>query len=1694
MNCSIKKNRIFPYTLLSIILILPAAVAAMSAGSTVNLIKSDNTGIELEVEIVDLNISPEPKSNQEQYRITITGESNAGASGLPDLPHISRMLVVHPTAAIDLSWESSDPRIIPARTPVTIPQSDFSGDQILNSVEDGIQLREFYPEQIVEISEPAIMRGTRLIRVTVNPVQFDIKSNDLRVYDHIRIRLDYTVNNALNPVKDPHRARPSITAHRMLRSLVMNPQDITRDSDGERGSFIYVIPEFEGVAETIAPLVNWRCRQGYPTEVIAIGRRDNNVDVRNAIREAYEEWDVPPEQVTLIGDADLDHADFMIPTWDVGRVYMWETDYKFALLEGNDLLPEVAVSRISARSIAELRRVVQKILQYESDPFMDETEWYIRAAVMANDFQTGYSSIYLQRWLRKMLLEVGFAEVDTFYFIHENQVSDHEFIRDNVNEGISLFNYRGWGQFSGAWRVGQANEFRNGRKLTLFVLPTCNTCDFADHILSPHSYAEDFLWANNGGAIGTIGSSGFTHTNYNNVLDGGILNAFYRDDVWQIGWALNQGKLELFRHFGLFNDVEDPQVEGLLCWEAHAYQYNLIGDGGTELWTGIPQQVNVQHPDVITTGENLISVIIQDSENDEPVPDATVTLVKDNEIMRVGKTDTEGFVRFTFTPGELEPGEIQLTATRHNMVPHLADIEVEVPQVFLGFSSLIIDDDRAGRSRGNGDHLASPDEILELRTYVANYGNAAPQNPVELDLILLNGDVRIIQGEANIEQPPARGDSAMVTFVVELGQAIYNGQRIIFQLDVAEGENIWQSAIDFGAATSDLEYIRHVFNPDPFNTGDTAWVDVTLRNIGAIPSQAMEATLISGREAINVYNDRADVTPVYPEGNDSLAVARFRIHAHDLTVPGTRADMTILFASEDGFLDTTHFAFVVGEAGDGTPFGPDAYGYVCFDDTDGDWEGVPEYNWIEIAPDLGGQGTDTEIHDQGNELDFSVTVDLPFNFSYYGQDFELITICSNGWFAFGDESKLADFQNRRIPPALGPRAQVCVFWDDLVNDTLNNGDQVGGIFHWYDDQNHRFIIEWSRMRRYIGLDEHGNMRPGGENTFQAILLDPQIYQTPTGDGEIIFQYETVNNDAAVDPNEFDTPYSTVGIVNLNGTDGIEYTYWNEYSNGAAPLQDNRAIKFSTRLIAKLGYVQGIVLDAENGNPIIGAEIRGNRGSFGLTRENGRFFMEALVADDYAFTAWAPGFNDSTISGFDVEEGDTISLSFSLLHPEFALSRDRLEVGVRPGYGAEEGIRLSNSGNGTLEFRSYFDYLGEEEDQRWQRLLHFNATERTGDDKINGVDLFDDCIWISGSNGRENPNLFYKFNRHGQFANIVEQPGNSNWGFRGTTTDGELLYGGDRDWILGVNEEGAIEDSIRGPLDAQRSIAYDRNDHFWVANGNLDPLVKIDREGEIVFSWQHELDIQGLGYLPDDPEGYTVYILSRDKTDPALQVPKALVSKFNPITEHLKSVTVINADIEDQAGGMEIVSNFDPTKWIMMAVLNHPLGDKVSVYDMGPNTTWVQYEPRAASIEAGSSRLLHFTLSSENLTEGEYGILLRFIHNAAGLETDFPITLRVGENESVGEKSSIPLVFNLQQNYPNPFNATTGIPFSLPEAGAVKLTIYNAAGRELAMLVDDELKAGYHSVGFDAVDYPSGVYMAKLNFNRKTDRIKMVLIK
>jgi hypothetical protein len=80
----------------------------------------------------------------------------------------------------------------------------------------------------------------------------------------------------------------------------------------------------------------------------------------------------------------------------------------------------------------------------------------------------------------------------------------------------------------------------------------------------------------------------------------------------------------------------------------------------------------------------------------------------------------------------------------------------------------------------------------------------------------------------------------------------------------------------------------------------------------------------------------------------------------------------------------------------------------------------------------------------------------------------------------------------------------------------------------------------------------------------------------------------------------------------------------------------------------------------------------------------------------------------------------------------------------------------------------------------------------------------------------------------------------------------------------------------------------------------------------------------------------------------------------------------------------------------------------------------------------------------------------------------------------------PRDYSLKQNYPDPFNPTTTIRYELPVESRVSLRIYNVLGQVVGSLEEGIRSAGYHSAGWNASNFPSGVYLYRLNASSVAD--------
>lgn len=201
--------------------------------------------------------------------------------------------------------------------------------------------------------------------------------------------------------------------------------------------------------------------------------------------------------------------------------------------------------------------------------------------------------------------------------------------------------------------------------------------------------------------------------------------------------------------------------------------------------------------------------------------------------------------------------------------------------------------------------------------------------------------------------------------------------------------------------------------------------------------------------------------------------------------------------------------------------GPDAFGYAWSDSRD---QNGPSFSWVDISE----TGSRVMLeHDDQN----SGPIALGFSFPFYGQLFDSVRVCSNGWLSFtsGDNT----YSNVGLPNAGNrtPENLVAPFWDDL-------DPRRGGAIYAQSDGS-RLVVSYHDLPHWV---ESGRPAPG-RYTFQVTLHRS---------GEINFQYLLMQgNDSS----------ATIGIQNATKTVGLRVAYNTRFARDSVRVRIARGTEW-----------------------------------------------------------------------------------------------------------------------------------------------------------------------------------------------------------------------------------------------------------------------------------------------------------------------------------------------------------------------------------------------------------------------------------------------------------------------------------------------------------------------------------------------------
>lgn len=871
-----------------------------------------------------------------------------------------------------------------------------------------------------------------------------------------------------------------------------------------------LIITYDFLTEYLEDFIAWKEAKGIEVQVATIEEIGSSTEnIKSFLAEQYADWQ--PDYVILTGDVD---DAYQIPSYYI--TFLGETDVTdlpYCLLQGEDYWPEMLLGRISIDSPMELMTIMSKILSYEKNPNTEE-DWLESALLIAGNYSnsppTPTTPVKVTKWLRDKMYDYGYQNIDEYYYPGTYPGTDE--IIASIDAGVGFVTYRGWGDANGwhypHFKRENIEELNNGELLPVVTSIVCNTGDFANSV--DPCFGELFLrtgWPTlTKGAVAFVGPSDLhTSTKYNNAVFAGFYHGLLTENIHGFASAVQRGKIELF------NNYPHHQGQGDYV-EFYFHVYNMLADPSLQMWTKTPETINATLPSQINLGANYLEIDLPDLDG------AIVTAMKDGEI--INKEIVENGQAVLFFQLEIT-GDMQITITKANYLPLIENIAVISNNQDLGVSSYQLTEEFV------------PGEELNLEVEVTNYGTETTAN-TSLTLATTHPQVEVLQNSAEIPALTA-GESASLTYSFTAAGQIGNAQAIHFNVkngnDIIGKLEIISSNFNFIVTEHTIDDANGILEP-----GEQAEINLLLKNVGNLTATDISAELTSECSALEVTSATSQIGNV---GVGSTTDATFNVAVAADCYVGRNARLKLYFNSSAGQSDVAIYDFEIGDVDNTAPTGPDSFGYYAYDSYDVSYAEAPQYQWEEIDPAEGGSGTVMEMGD-----DVSESIALPFEFTYYSEVSDSITICSNGWISMQTTWE-TNFRNWNIPAAIGPNSMVAAFWDDLIG--ANEEDMR--VVYYYDPTENKFIIEWNNC-----VNNFDDVSP---EKFQIVLYDPQHYETVDGNGEIQFNYHTVSNPDA------NNNYATIGIENPMQTDGVKYSFSSLFPASATPLEAGLAVKFTT---------------------------------------------------------------------------------------------------------------------------------------------------------------------------------------------------------------------------------------------------------------------------------------------------------------------------------------------------------------------------------------------------------------------------------------------------------------------------------------------------------------------------------------------------
>jgi hypothetical protein len=648
----------------------------------------DSNGASLTLRFPAITSTAINQDGLEFQNITMKGCGLTSTVGYPSLPALRLFLALPSGGKPKLTLGNIKNRTITSILPYPVqpPLLDIKGYTAPFTMDDSAYASsKSYPDRQVVTTRSGKVRDMNILMVEIYPAIFRASSRNLQVMDEISLKIDFGISAAETSTKNVGDAdSPTAVSgnfNGLYKGMFLN--GMTPSTPGSRGAGIlndhvyretpengaeYLIIAADELADAVAPLAEWKKMRGLFPKIVKVseipGDTSDPENIRRFVLDCYSTFNPRPSYLLLVGDIEtVPTFHRVIPTY--GTVFGGPvgSDHYYSMIDGKDLFSDLFVGRLSGKNPEEISIQVNKIINYEKNPNMEDTSWF-RRVISAGFKQEGRIFHETAMFVKSYMEQNGFQVRKAFSWEGDSTSA----IIDAFNEGVNIVSYRGHGQPEGwdvpEFKIPALNSLNNTDKLPVMFGTTCLAGNFDRTDID--CFGEAIMKLPGGGTVGFLGASKPSYSFYNDEFLKGMYWALYQDGMNSIGEVMAQGQTYMVKKYGIEKKTED-------MFEF----YSILTDPSLAIWSDVPSRAKVVCKPLIDESVKrfMIEVTLEDG---SAVNEAKVTLIKnDDNYYRSRYTNAKGRCAFIDPEIMKTSGDVTISITGRNIIPQTIIIPVK---------------------------------------------------------------------------------------------------------------------------------------------------------------------------------------------------------------------------------------------------------------------------------------------------------------------------------------------------------------------------------------------------------------------------------------------------------------------------------------------------------------------------------------------------------------------------------------------------------------------------------------------------------------------------------------------------------------------------------------------------------------------------------------------------------------------------------------------------------------------------------------------------------------------------------------------------------------------------------------------------------------------------------------------------------